>query len=161
MIHAIARQSKNICLFALFATVIALGAIHANDAEARGFSGSRSSSSSSSRSYSAPRTSSYKPAPRVVQNVTVNRTTVVHQSAPAAMGGGSGGFMSTVAGSFAGTSLANWWNNSSNEEKAEKQRLEDEQKQRDEAAALERLKLDLLIQQQSGKPIEGMLPPGK
>lgn len=52
-------------------------------------------------------------------------------------------------------SLANWWNTSSNEEKAK----EEEQKQRDEAAALERLKLDLLIQQQSGKPIEGMIAP--
>lgn len=157
MIHSIARQSRNICLFAMFAAVIGLGALHANDAEARGFSGggSRSSSFSSSRSSSSYRSTPSVSRPKVVQNVTVNRTTVVHQSAPSAMGGGSGGFLSTVAGSFAGTSLANWWNNSSNEEKAK----EEEQKQRDEAAALERLKLDLLIQQQSGKPIEGMIAP--
>ena len=49
-----------------------------------------------------------QPPQKVVQNMTINRTTVV-QSSPAVSGvSGGGGFFSGIISSFAGASLANW-----------------------------------------------------
>lgn len=60
------------------------------------------SSSSFSRSYSAPRTtySAPKPAPTVTKNVTVNKTTVVHE------GGGSSG-NGLLTGMMVGSMMSN------------------------------------------------------
>ncbi|MEJ1593505.1 hypothetical protein SMA75_20135 [Escherichia coli] len=79
------------------------------------FSSARSFSAPS-RSFSAPRPSFTTPSrPAPVVNKTVNKTTIVQQrvvqaptvvhSAPAASGGG---FLSSLAGSFAGAGLATW-----------------------------------------------------
>lgn len=65
--------------------------------------------SSPSRSFSSSRVTAPRPAtpprPVIVQRNTtvVQRNTVVQQAAPA-----GGGFLSTVAGSFAGAGLAHW-----------------------------------------------------
>lgn len=69
------------------------------------------SSFSASRPSSFHSTPSYRPAPapapRVIQNVTVNRTTVVHQ-APASSGSSGGGMMSGIVGSVIGTGIGHW-----------------------------------------------------
>ncbi|WGH28266.1 hypothetical protein 10P302A_gene0006 [Pseudomonas phage 10P302A] len=120
MIHAITRQATKITIALGLSMGVLMASIPA--AEARGgFSGGRSGGSS----FSSRSSSSYRSAPsstpkvvktQNVRNVTVNRTTVVHQSVNSAPSASSG-IMSSMIGSFAGTSLANWWFNSDDDKK--------------------------------------------
>lgn len=106
--------------FLIAAAAAAIAVASCSPAYAKGFS-SRSFSSSSfgkSSSYSSSRSGSYwgtparkptysapaRPAPRVQNNVIVQkRTTVIQQNSPS-----GGGFLSSFAGSFAGAGIASW-----------------------------------------------------
>lgn len=90
-------------LYASIAAALALTIMAASTDALAGSSFSRSSSFSSSRSTFG---SGIRSTPRPVINKTVvNRTTVVHapQTSPA-----GGGFLSSMAGSFAGAGVAHW-----------------------------------------------------
>lgn len=84
--------------FAVFVAGLALAAF-SPDAEARSRSFSSSRSYSSTRTYSAP-----KPVPRPV--VVQKNVTHVHQTVN--QSGGGSGFVSSMAGAFAGSAVGSW-----------------------------------------------------